>query len=80
MEEVVSEVMNTLCLLAMSSGLEVQIYNGGGKPLDELQNFLLPITISWQGYYLLNIEAASWILTAVRLNSSYKKAEEIIQS
>lgn len=59
MEEVVSEVMNTLCLLAMSSGLEVQIYNGGGKPLDELQNFLLPITISWQGYYLLNIEAAS---------------------
>lgn len=59
MEEVVSEVMNTLCLLVMSSGVEVQIYNGGGKPLDELQNFLLPITISWQGYYLLNIEAAS---------------------
>lgn len=59
MEEVVSEVMNTLCLLAVSSGVEVQIYNGGGKPLDELQNFLLPITISWQGYYLLNIEAAS---------------------
>lgn len=59
MEEVVSEVMNTLCLLAMSSRVEAQIYNGGGKPLDELQDFLLPITISWQGYYLLNIEAAS---------------------
>lgn len=72
--------MNTLCLLAMSSRVEVQIYDGGGKPLDELQDFLLPITISWQGYYLLNIEAASWILTALRLNSTYKKAEEIIQS
>lgn len=59
MEEVVSEVMNTLCLVATSSRVEVQIYNGGGKPLDELQDFLLPITISWQGYYLFNIEAAS---------------------
>lgn len=56
-EELVSEVMNTLCLSVTSSGVEVRIYNGGGKLLDELHDFLLPITISWQGYYLLNIEA-----------------------
>lgn len=59
----------------MSSSVEVQIYKGGGKLLDELQDFLLPITISWQGYYLLNIEAASWILTALRLNSTLKKGQ-----
>lgn len=78
MVEVVSEVMNTLCLLAMSSSLEVQIYNGGGKLLEGLQDVLLPITISWQGYYLLNIEAVSWILTAPRLISTYKTDEEIM--
>lgn len=77
-EELVSEVMNTLCLSVTSSGVEVRIYNGGGKLLDELHDFLLPITISWQGYYLLNIEAVGWILTALWLNSTCKKAEEII--
>jgi len=51
--------MNTPCLLVMSTRMEVQIYNGGGQPLDELQDFLLPISISWQGYYLLNTGAAS---------------------
>lgn len=59
MEEVVPEVMNTLCLVAMSSRVELQIYNRGRKPLDGLQDLLLPIAISWQSYYLLNIEAAS---------------------
>lgn len=59
MEEVVPEVMNTLCLVAMSSRVKLQIYNRGRKPLDELQDFLLPIAISWQSYHLLNIEAAS---------------------
>lgn len=77
MEEVVPEVMNTLCLVAMSSRVKLQIYNRGRKLLDELQDFLLPIAISWQSYYLLNIEAASWILTALWFNSTYKKAEEI---
>lgn len=62
----------------MSSSLEVQIYNGGGKLLEALQDVLLPITISWQGYYLLNIEAVSWILTAPKLISTYKTAEEIM--
>lgn len=62
----------------MSSSLEVQIYNGGGKLLQRLQDVLLPITISWQGYYLLNIEAVSWILTAPRLISTYKTDEEIM--
>jgi len=64
----------------MSTRMEVQIYNGGGQPLDELQDFLLPISISWQGYYLLNTGAASWILTARRFNSTCKMAEEIIHT
>lgn len=59
MEKVVPEVMNTLCLVAMSSRVELQIYNRGRKPLAEFQDLLLPIAISWQGYYLLNTGAAS---------------------